>query len=95
MGIKNKILISCKTATELVVQKSDRRLSTTERFGLWLHFAYCGFCALFADQTKLVDEGAKLYSQKIQSEQKAYKLNPLKKAEINKSIQDQLKEDKA
>ena len=94
MGIKNKILISCKAASELVVKKSDMKLSIAERFGLWMHLAYCTVCALFAEQSKVIDESTKAYAQKIQTEQKSYKLNDLKKAEISKVIQQELKNDK-
>ena len=91
MGIKNKILISCKTASELVVKKSDMKLSIADKLGLWIHLAYCTVCALFVEQSKVIDESTKAYAQKIQTGQKSYKLNDLKKEEINKGIHEELK----
>jgi hypothetical protein len=94
MGLKDKIMMSCRSATALVEQKRDRKLDLSEQFGLWLHLSYCGFCALFAEQSKVIDQGARMYAQKVHNEQKAYKLNPLTKEKINKVIHEELREEK-
>jgi hypothetical protein len=46
---------------------------------------------LFFEQSKILDESAKAYATKVTNEQKAYKLNPERKAELNKAFDTELK----
>lgn len=83
--------MTCETATGLVEKKRDKKLDVSERLGLWVHLAYCSFCALFFEQSKILDDSTKVYSEKVTNEQKAYKLNPERKAELNKAFDTELK----
>ena len=86
MALKEKILLNCETATALVEKKRDQKLDVSERFGLWIHLAYCSFCALFFQQSKIIDDSTKAYGEKITNEQKAYKLDPQRKAQITEAF---------
>ena len=86
MVLKEKILLNCETATALVEKKRDQKLDVSERFGLWIHLAYCSFCALFFQQSKIIDDSTKAYGEKITNEQKAYKLDPQRKAQITEAF---------
>jgi len=86
MALKEKILMSCEGATALIEKKRDQKLGLAERIGLWVHLGYCSFCALFFEQSRVLDESARSYSEKISSEQKSYQLNPGLKAELKKSF---------
>jgi hypothetical protein len=91
MGLKKKILMNCESASALVEKKRDKKLDFSEKIGLWIHLGYCSICALFFEQSKILDESAKAYATKVTNEQKAYKLNPERKAELNKAFDTELK----
>jgi predicted AAA+ superfamily ATPase len=91
MALRKKILLNCETATALVEKKRDQKLELSERFGLWIHLAYCSFCALFFQQSKIIDDSAKAYGEKITNEQKAYKLDPLRKAALTEAFDKEIK----
>jgi uncharacterized protein YdeI (YjbR/CyaY-like superfamily) len=93
MGLKNKILMNCESATALVEKKRDRKLDLSERLGLWMHLAYCSFCTLFFEQSKILDDTTKVYSERVTNQQKSYKLNPDRKSEIIKAFDTELKKE--
>ena len=86
MALKEKILLNCEGATALVEKQYDKKLTFSERIGLWIHMAYCGFCKLFYKQSKILDDSAKAYADRVSSEQKTYKLSPDRKAELTKAF---------
>jgi predicted AAA+ superfamily ATPase len=90
MGVKDNILMNCERATAVVEKKRDEKLEFSERFGLWIHLAYCSFCALFFQQSKIIDDSTKAYGEKITNEQKAYKLNPQRKATLTEAFDKEL-----
>jgi len=92
MALKDNILMNCEHATSLVEKKRDKKLVISERLGLWVHLAYCGFCALFFEQSRILDESTKKYSEKVTNEQKAYKLNPGQKEKLTKAFEAELKD---
>ena len=94
MGLKDKILMNCEQATALVEKKQDKKLVLGERIGLWIHLAYCGFCAMFFEQSKILDDSAKVFSEKVTNGQKAYPMDPLRKSEITEAFKSELKGDK-
>ncbi len=87
--------MNCEHATSLVEKKRDKKLVLSERIGLWIHLAYCSFCALFFEQSRILDEVTKAYAKKVTNEQKAYKLDPLQKSELIKAFDKELKNGKA
>ncbi|WP_290664587.1 hypothetical protein [Ignavibacterium sp.] len=52
---KKKLLISCKEATMLSVQKAEINLSFTDRMRLFIHLLICQYCRLFDKQIKMID----------------------------------------
>ena len=91
MGVKHKILMNCQSATAVVEKKRDGKLAFTERLGLWIHLSYCSLCALFFQQSKILDDSAKSYATKVTNEQKAYKLDNAFKDKLSKDFEQELK----
>ena len=91
MALKDNILMNCEHATSLVEKKRDKKLVISERLGLWVHLAYCGFCALFFEQSKILDDSTKAYAEKVTNEQKTYPMDPHHKAELSKAFETELK----
>ena len=83
--------MSCEHATALVEKKRDDKLLISERLGLWVHLAYCSICALFFEQSKIVDDSAKAYADKVYNEQKTYPLNPEQKAKLTAAFDAEMK----
>lgn len=54
-----KLQITCKQATEFIVKRDEGKLSLKGRLQLWLHMGVCGFCKLFALQTKLIAKNSR------------------------------------
>ncbi|WP_304131332.1 hypothetical protein [Ignavibacterium album] len=52
---KKKLLINCKEATMLSVQKAEINLSFTDRMRLFIHLLICQYCRLFDKQIKMID----------------------------------------
>ena len=59
------MMISCKDATELVIRKSEEKLSMGNKFRLMLHLAMCKFCSMFAKQNKIIDAMASGLDDKV------------------------------
>ena len=83
--------MNCESATALVEKKRDKKLELSERLGLWIHLGYCSICALFFEQSKILDDCTKVYGDKVTNEQKAYKLDPERKATLIKAFDTELK----
>lgn len=52
---KHKLMITCKEATMLSVQKTEIKLSFSDRIRLFIHLIVCQYCRLFDKQMKLID----------------------------------------
>ncbi len=52
----NKIMLSCKDATHLVVKKNHETLNMWDKMKLFMHLSMCRFCSLFEKQNKIIDE---------------------------------------
>ena len=94
MALKDNIKMSCEHATALVEKKRDKKLVLSERFGLWIHLGYCSICALFFEQSKILDDSAKAYAIRVTNEQKNYPLDPKRKAEIAQAFDTELENQK-
>ncbi len=46
--------ISCKQVVDYISKKEEGKLSASQRFALWQHFAICRFCRAFNRQNKLL-----------------------------------------
>ena len=53
---KNKLMITCKEATMLSVQKVEINLSFSDRMRLFIHLLVCQYCRLFDKQSKIIDK---------------------------------------
>jgi hypothetical protein len=51
-----KIMISCKEATMLSVQKAEINISLSNRARLFVHLLICQYCRLFDKQSKMIDK---------------------------------------
>lgn len=56
--------IDCKTATKMIAQKEDGKLSLKERIQLIIHLFICKVCSLFYKQNKVLVKSVPLL-QKI------------------------------
>jgi len=53
--MKNGMMMSCKEATEMVIRKSEEKLSMGNQLRLMVHLAMCKFCSMFEKQNKIID----------------------------------------
>jgi hypothetical protein len=51
-----KLMISCKEATMLSLQKTEVSLSFSDRIRLFVHLRICKYCRLFDKQSKMIDK---------------------------------------
>ncbi len=51
-----KLMITCKEATMLSVQKAEIKLTFQDRLRLFVHLLVCQYCRLFDKQIKLIDK---------------------------------------
>ena len=49
------MMISCEDATELVIRKSQEKLSAWNKIRLMFHLAMCKLCSLFEKQNAIID----------------------------------------
>ncbi len=54
--LMNRLMLSCKKATELMEKKGFVRLSNVERIQLFMHTRMCDACGRYAKQSKLIDK---------------------------------------
>lgn len=52
----HKLMITCKEATMLSVQKAEINLSFSDRMRLFIHLLVCQYCRLFDKQSKIIDK---------------------------------------
>ncbi len=46
--------ISCKQATDYISKKEEGKLSLSQRYQLWRHFAQCYLCKIFYKQNEQI-----------------------------------------
>lgn len=56
--------IDCKTATKMIAQKEDGKLSLKERIQLIFHLLICKVCSLFYKQNKVLVKSVPLMQKK-------------------------------
>ncbi|MBV8035708.1 zf-HC2 domain-containing protein [Roseateles sp.] len=49
-----KLKITCRAATQIILQAEDRRMPLAERLSLRLHHRICSNCRRFARQVRLM-----------------------------------------
>lgn len=52
---KGHLHVNCRKATELVEDRSARKLGLRERIGLWMHLLICAGCRAYERQSALID----------------------------------------
>lgn len=69
---KNKLMITCKEATMISVQKAEIGVSLNDRLRLFVHLLICQYCRLFEKQNKIIEKLLKNWktSKKLSNEQK-------------------------
>jgi hypothetical protein len=58
-----KLKISCREATQIVLQGEDRTMPLAERLSLRLHQRICGNCRRFARQVELMRQASARWRQ--------------------------------
>ena len=53
-----KLKITCREATQIILQGEDRRMPLSERLSLRLHHRICTNCRRFARQVELMREAS-------------------------------------
>ncbi len=61
--LMNKMMLSCKRATELMDKKAYVNLSSVENFQLFLHTRMCDACRLYKKQSRLLESILKKQAQ--------------------------------
>jgi hypothetical protein len=56
--MRMNLQITCKKATEYIIQREEGKLSFKKHVQLWLHFGICGLCKLFSKQSKYISRNA-------------------------------------
>lgn len=51
-----KLMITCKEATMLSVQKAEINISLSDKMRLFIHLLVCQYCRLFSKQNKMIDK---------------------------------------
>jgi len=81
----NRIMMSCKKATELIERKHDSKLSLKDGFQLNMHLLMCKTCIAYEKQSKLLNKAlSKFFQNKKASEQELLKNEELKEKIISK-----------
>ncbi len=82
----NKVVLSCKRATELVEIEKYNHISTIEKFQLRLHLKMCDACNRYNIQSKLIDNLIDRVSniEKIESKLSEKRVIDLEKKIIDK-----------
>lgn len=81
----NKIMLSCKKATELVERKHENKLSLKESFQLNLHLLMCKTCNAYDKQSILLDKAlSQFFKDKGEYENELIKNEQLKEKIISK-----------
>lgn len=81
----NKIMLSCKKATELVERKHENKLSFKEGFQLNLHLLMCKTCNAYEKQSKLLNKAlGQFFKNKDEPEKKLIINEQLKEKIISK-----------
>ncbi len=82
--LMDKMMVSCKKASELTEKHSVSPLTLVERAKLKMHLRMCGICKCYQHQSKLIDSAlAQIVKMK---ESRSINLSEEKKNEILKAL---------
>ena len=79
--------MNCAEAGLLCEKKRESKLGIFERFGLWLHLAYCSFCRLFISQSEIISEQTKKLNNP------SLTLDASKKEKMQETLNKKMKDD--
>ena len=79
------LMLSCKTATELIEKQSTDKLTFTENLQLKLHNLFCKTCHAYEKQSKAIDKTISKWV-KTKTKETDVHLNEAAKSEILKKI---------
>ena len=84
MKLMNKLMLSCKKATELIEKRSFVNLSFAEKVQLKMHVGVCSACRSYEKQSQVIDQSLKHISTskkpkdlKLSEENKKHIINTL------------------
>src|ERR1041385_6257702 len=84
--------VTCKQATALAQRKSEKKISLTERLGLFVHLSYCSLCRLFFSQSELILHEASVLGQAGQGKKSAPPLTASGKMKIQLALTVKMRE---
>ncbi len=88
MKLMNKLMLSCKKATELMEKKNQSSLNPLETVQLFMHTSMCDACSLYERQSHFLDsllkkqngtQGSVSHKRKLPEEVKSQILSKLEK----------------
>jgi hypothetical protein len=86
MAAMNKLMLSCKKATELIEKKEVVGLSFIEKAQLKLHLSMCKVCASYGKHSKVVDHVLKTKAKSGLGTSSTPKMSDSAKAEILRKL---------
>lgn len=84
----NRLMVSCRKATELIDKDGGSGLSYWEEFQLSFHTLVCGACRAYKKQSKWIDQALKGHFRIQDSEQVSLEENPGLNEKIHKFLKD-------
>lgn len=84
MGLKNKLFLSCKRASELVDQKLAGEITYVQNMQLRMHLSMCRFCSAYEKQSTFIQ---RVLEMRLESGNRFKESNP----ELKQKILDDLK----
>lgn len=57
--LMNKIMLSCRKATELTEKKQEKALANREKVQLFFHLKLCSGCSAYQKQSELISKALK------------------------------------
>lgn len=83
------IIRNCKGATQLALQKEERKLTFKEQLELKLHLMYCDACKQFIHQSAIINK-AMQQAKDVLMKHPPQKLSEASKANIQQQLNDLL-----
>lgn len=64
MSVMNRVMLSCKSATEMIEKRNVQPLSAIEGLQLRMHLSMCKVCNAYEKQSSFIDTALKQFTYK-------------------------------
>ena len=80
----NKIMLSCRKATELTEKKQEIKIANREKIQLFFHLKLCSGCCAYQKQSELISKALKseAFLNRYRNEISNNRLSPARKEKI-------------